>query len=637
LKVNRRKMLTDYQNFIALSKYSRFREDLGRRENWNEIVDRYIEFFRDYLNIKTNSEIEEQLSIASNAIKNMEVVPSMRALKSAGKALKSHNVSVFNCAFVAIDNPHSFDEILYLSCCGVGNGFSVEQKYISKLPEIPEELHPTETIIQVGDSKIGWATSLRELISLLYAGKIPKWDVSKVRPYGAILKTFGGRASGPGPLVDLFEFVISIFKNATGRKLKPIEVLDIVTKIGLIAESGGTRRAALISLSDLDDTELRHAKTGNWWENNPQRAYANNSAVYNQKPELGKFIEEWLALYRSKSGERGIFNLSGLKNIKYRNDRRDWEKVCGVNPCGEILLRNASFCNLSEVIVKPNDTFETLKEKVKIATFLGTIQSTLTKFKYIRKIWQKNCEEERLLGVSLTGICDNPLLIDENVGPEILNKLKEECIKTNIFWSKYLGINPSVAITTGKPSGNTSQLTNSSSGIHPRHSPFYIRTVRMDKKDPLTRLMIDQGFPHEDCVMKPETTVIFSFPIKSPEGSVFRNNFTAIQQLELWKRIKNSWAEHNMSITVYIKEHEWLDVASWIYKNFEHIGGVTFLPYDGGQYKQAPYQECTEEFYKEFKKKMPINVDWSKISEYELEDQTTSSREGACSGGVCEL
>lgn len=632
---------TQYQEFIHLSKYSRWSDTLKRRETWNETVNRYINFWKDYLvdetklDAKTLAILNLELDKAKDAILNLKVVPSMRALKSAGKALSRHNAAGYNCCFVAIDHPHTFDEILYLSCCGCGNGFSVEQKHISKLPDVPEELHETDTVIQVADSKIGWATALREVISLLYAGKIPKWDISKVRPYGSILKTFGGRASGPGPLVDLFQFVISIFKKAIGRKLTSLECHDIVCKIGLIAESGGTRRAALISLSDLEDPEMRHAKSGDWWQTNSQRAYANNSAVYGTKPELGVFLKEWTALYRSKSGERGICNLYANKSSG--NERRDWSKVAGTNPCSEISLRSAQMCNLSEVIVRPDDGLVELGEKIKIATFLGTLQSMLTNFKYLRKVWKKNCEEERLLGVSLTGIMDNPMLIATDVGPGVLNQLKEITIATNEYWAKILHINPSTAITCVKPSGNTSQLTDSASGIHPRYSPYYIRTVRMDKKDPLTRLMIDQGIPYEPCVMKPETTIIFSFPIASPKKAIFRDKFDAIQQLELWKIVKKNYVEHTISNTIYVKEQEWLDVAAWVYKNFNIISGLSFLPYDGGVYKQAPYQECTKEECEAFAKLMPKEVDWSKISDYEQEDQTTSSREGSCSGGTCEL
>jgi len=630
---------TDYQNFIHLSKYSRWRDDLNRRETWQETIQRYTDFFSDYIlenhTPKNRVEFLKELEKAKEGILNLDVVPSMRALKTAGPALKKHHTAGYNCSFIVIDHPHAFDEILYLSCCGSGVGFSVEKKYVSKLSEIPAEFYPTSTVIDVPDSKIGWATALRELISLLYAGKVPKWDISKVRPYGSILKTFGGRASGPDPLVDLFEFTVKTFLNAAGRKLESIECHDICCKIGLIAESGGTRRAALISLSDILDGEMRHAKSGNWWDMNSQRAYANNTAVYYTKPELGIFMEEWLSLYRSKSGERGILSLWNLS--KKGNDRRDWSKVAGVNPCGEILLRPNSFCNLSEVIVRPDDTLETLMAKVQIATFIGTMQSCLTKFKYIRKIWQKNAEEERLLGVSLTGIMDNTLLVS-TAGSEVLQKLKAEAIKVNKYWADIFKINQSVAITTVKPSGNTSQLVDSSSGIHPRYSPYYIRTVRMDNKDPLTALMIAQGIPNEPCHMKPQNTTIFSFPIKSPEKSVFRNDYNALQQLELMKRFKQNWAEHNISITIYVKETEWMDVASWVYNNFDIVGGITFLPFDGGTYKQAPYQEITKEKYYEYLKKMPTNIDWSKIAEYEKDDRTTNSRELACmSGNSCEL
>jgi ribonucleoside-triphosphate reductase len=632
---------SDYQNFIHLSKYARFREELGRRETWQETVERYTNFFAKYItenHIKIEGspkqkEFLDELEKAKLAILKLKVGPSMRALKAAGPALEKHHVAGYNCAFLPIDHPHAFDEILYISCCGTGIGFSVEAKHINKLPEIPAELYPTNTEVYVADSKMGWATALREIISLMYAGKMPKWDVSNVRPAGAILRTFGGRASGPGPLVDLFNFVIAVFKKAAGRRLTSLECHDIVCKIGLIAESGGTRRAALLSLSDLENHEMRYAKSGNWWDLNPQRSYSNNSVAYPNRPELGTFMEEWIALYRSQSGERGIFSFQGAKHA---SPRRDYQLIQGVNPCGEILLRANEFCNLTEVIVRPNDTYNTLREKARIATFLGTLQATLTKFKYIRKVWQKNCEEERLLGVSLTGIMDSPLLLNENSG-ELLQKLKQETIETNKYWSNMLGINESVAITTVKPSGNTSQLVDSASGIHPRFSKFYMRTVRMDKKDPLTTLMVDQKIPNEDCVLKPQTTTIFSFPVKSPDESVFRDQYNAIQQLELMKRFKLNWTEHNVSITIYVKETEWLDVASWVFKNFDIIGGVTFLPYDGGTYRQAPYQEIDEKAYQLMLDEMPSKVNWDKIADYEKEDYTTSARELACSSGSCEL
>lgn len=629
---------TNYQNFIHLSKYSRWREDLNRRETWEETVTRYIDFFSNYItenHIKIpdspkQKEFLDKLTEAKEAILQLEIVPSMRALKSAGKALEKHHVAGYNCAFVAVDHPHVFDEILYISCCGTGVGFSVETKHINKLPEIASELYPTEIVISVADSKIGWASALRELITLLYAGKVPKWDVSKVRPYGSVLKTFGGRASGPGPLVDLFNFIVVTFKKAQGRKLTALECHDIVCKIGLIAESGGTRRAALLSLSDLLDPQMRHAKSGNWWNENSQRSYANNSAAYYSKPDLGTFLEEWLALYRSHSGERGIFNVSGLKTF---NDRRDWTKVQGVNPCGEILLRNGQFCNLTEAVVRPDESLATITKKVELASFLGTLQACLTKFKYIRKVWQKNCEEERLLGVSLTGIFDNLDIFT----PEMLQVLKSVAIGTNKYWCEILGIEDSKAVTTIKPSGNTSQLTDAASGIHPRYSKYYIRTVRVDKKDPLAQVMIDAGIPHEDCEQKPNVTYIFSFPIKSPDKSIFRDNFDALHQLELWKKFKLNWAEHNISITIYVKETEWIDVASWVYKNFEYVCGISFLPFDGGIYRQAPYQEIDEKQYHEFLEKMPVTVDWTRIEIYEREDRTENSRELACASGSCEL
>lgn len=633
---------SNYQTFIHLSRYSRWRDDLNRRETWEETVTRYIDFFKDKqipkLNLSKSNValLNAKLDEAKDYILNLKAMPSMRALMTAGPALEKDNVAGYNCSFLAIDNQYAFDEILYILTCGTGLGFSVQQEYVSKLPEIPPEMYETDTVIRVPDSKIGWATSLRELISLLYAGKIPKWDVSKVRPAGARLKTFGGRASGPGPLVDLFKFVVNVFSGAAGRKLTSLECHDIVCKIADIVVSGGVRRSALISLSDLFDDQLRWCKSGNWFDTNVQRALANNSAVYKSKPDIGTFMEEWISLYRSKTGERGILNLGNLK--VYDNGRRDLSKIAGVNPCGEILLRNNGFCNLTEVIIRPEDTLETLRKKVEIATFLGTLQSTLTDFRYIRKKWKNNAEEERLLGVSLTGICDHDVLSNPNKCGNWLSEMKQEAIGVNLHWSKILNINQSTAITCVKPSGTVSQLCDTSSGIHPRFSEYYYRTVRNDKKDPMSKMMRDMGFYVEDDITKPNFVDIFYFPMKSPKKAILRNSMGAIEQLELWLQYKKYWAEHTVSTSVYVKEHEWIKVGAWVYEHFDLVTGISFFPHSDHVYKQAPYQEITKEEYGESIERMvPKNVEWSKLSEYESEDATVSSKELACSAGVCEI
>lgn len=637
--------MDQYQEMIHLSRYSRYRDDLKRRETWAETVTRYCDFFGekfpDTFPYKT----------VYDAIFNLEVMPSMRALMSAGEALERDNMAAFNCSYVAAEDTRDLDEIMYILLCGTGNGFSVERQYASKLPEVPEEQHETDTVIIVSDSKIGWASAFRELISLLYAGKVPKWDVSKVRPAGARLKTFGGRASGPEPLVDLFRFTVNLFGKALGRKLSSLEVHDLICKIADVVVVGGVRRSALISLSNLTDERLRNAKTGQWWEAQGQRALANNSVAYTEKPDMGIFMREWESLYASKSGERGIFNRVSAKNQAASTGRRDPDHDFGTNPCGEIILRSHGLCNLSEVVVRQSDTFEDLKRKVGIATIIGTFQSTLTNFRYVRKIWQKNAEEERLLGVSLTGIMDHPLLsgahpeayepydvaeipnTPTNLGG-MLTKLKEHAIETNATWADALGINHSAAITTVKPSGTVSQLVDSASGIHPRHSEFYVRTVRADKKDPLALFMREKGFPVEDDVTKPENTDVFSFPQRSPTGSVTRTERTALQQLEHYLVFKRYWCEHNPSITVYVRESEWLEVGAWVYRNFDEIGGVSFLPYDTGIYRQAPYQECTEDRYLELKGLMPV-VDWTELKEES--DTTTGSQELACLAGFCEI
>ena len=631
-----------YSQFIYKSRYARWLDTENRREEWPETIDRYFNFFTEHLkdnyqydlSNKDRKELEE-------AILNLEVMPSMRGLMTAGPALKRDNVALYNCSFIAVDKVTAFDEILYILMNGTGVGFSVERQYISKLPEIADSFHNSSIVITVADSKIGWAKALKELIHLLYAGQIPMWDTSKLRPAGARLKTFGGRSSGPGPLEDLFRFTVRIFKNAAGRKLTSLECHDLVCKIAQIVVVGGVRRSALISLSNLSDDRMRNAKSGQWWETQPQRSLANNSAAYSEKPEIGIFMDEWLSLYNSKSGERGIFNKEAAIKKAAENGRRKSEFVAGVNPCGEILLRNNGFCNLSEVVVRATDSLEDLKRKVRIATIIGTFQSTITNFRYLNKKWKENAEEERLLGVSLTGVMDHAIMngsIDKELLISWLKELKQVAIDVNKKWAAKLGINPSAAITTQKPSGTVSQLVDVASGGHTRHSPYYIRTVRADKKDPLARLMVDMGFPVEDDVMNPEHNYVFSFPIKSPENALFRDSLTAVEHLEIWKIYRTYWTEHNPSVTITVKEHEWLEVGAWVYKNFDNIGGVSFLPHSDHSYQQAPYQDCTEEQYQELLEKMPSEIDWSRLPEYELEDTTTGSQELSCTAsGGCEV
>ena len=633
---------TLYQEFIHLSRYSRWLYDEERRETWPETVGRYFTFFKEHVKDLHNFNIPDTLvKELEEAVLSLEIMPSMRCLMSAGDALKRENIAGYNCSYVAIDRVQSFDEILYILMNGTGVGFSVERQFVTKLPEVAEEFHHTDSTILVADSKLGCAKALKELISMLYVGQIPKWDLSKVRPSGAPLKTFGGRASGPEPLESLFEFCIKIFQGATSRKLNSIECHDLVCKIGEVVVVGGVRRSALISLSNLSDDRMRHAKAGQWWEANPQRALANNSACYTEKPDIGIFMDEWKALYDSKSGERGIFNRESAVKMAAANGRREtegWE--FGTNPCSEIILRDREFCNLSEVVVRANDTPETLKRKVRLAAILGTFQSTLTNFRYISKTWKKNCEEERLLGVSLTGIMDCKYTngkSPKHVLPALLQDLKNEAIKTNAEFAKKIGIPQSVAITCVKPSGTVSQLTDAASGIHARHNPYYIRTVRGDKKDPLTKMMIEYGFPVENDVMKPDHTSVFSFPMKVERSAVFRTDLSAIEQLELWLTYQKYWCEHKPSVTISVKEHEWIDVGAWVYKHFEYMSGVSFLPFSEHSYQQAPYQDCDEKEYKELVSKMPKDIDWNKLSDWESIDMTTASQELACVAGACEI
>ena len=645
------KLPTTYQEYIHLSRYARWDYTLGRRETWDETVERYFNFFTEWLEDKHGFKLENgQRTELENAVKELNVMPSMRCLMTAGPALKKENVAGYNCSYIKVDSPRSFDEILYVLMNGTGVGFSVEEEYTSQLPTVPEELYDTDSVVVVADSKLGWAKAFKELVSLLYGGHIPKWDVSKVRPAGAPLKTFGGRASGPQPLTDLFTFTINTFKSSVGRKLKPIECHDIVCKTAEIVVVGGVRRSALISLSNLNDREMRFAKHGEWYTRNVQRALANNSVNYKEKPDVGTFMREWLSLYDSKSGERGIYNgMSAKKTVEQLNERykdedgnnilrRDPRSDFGTNPCSEIILRSREFCNLSEIVVRREDTRESLKEKVRSATILGTFQSTLTEFKYLSREWKRNCDEERLLGVSLTGIMDNPITNGTRSGlKELLEELRDVAYETNKEWSEKLEIPASAAITCVKPSGTVSQLVDSASGIHARHNPFYIRTVRADNKDPLCKLMQEMGFPNEADVTKPEHTTVFSFPMKTPKGAVCRMDMTALEQLNLWKTYATSWCEHKPSVTISVKEDEWVDVAAWVYENFDSISGISFLPFSEHVYRQAPYQDCTEEEYKEALKAMPKNVDWAELSKYESQDYTIASQELACTAGGCEV
>jgi ribonucleoside-triphosphate reductase (thioredoxin) len=622
---------TDYMSFIHTSRYARWLEGEKRRENWSETVERYISNLVDgKVDAETATDIQ-------NAILGLEVMPSMRAVMTAGLALTRDNTAGYNCSYLPVDDPRSFDEAMFILLCGTGVGFSVERQYINKLPEIPEGLAPVDYTIIVEDSKEGWAFGLRELIAQLYNGHIPKWDTFKVRPAGAKLKTFGGRASGPAPLIDLFNFVVKVFVNAKGRKLSSIECHDIMCKIGEVVVVGGVRRSAMISLSNLSDDRIRHAKSGSWWENNPHRALANNSVCYTEKPDALSFMREWMALVESGSGERGIFNRQASVKQAAKNGRRDPNFEFGTNPCSEIILRPYQFCNLTEVVVRVTDTLEDLERKVRLATILGTIQATYTHFPYLRKIWQENTEAERLLGVSLTGIMDNPLTTTKNKGlDKTLEHLRNVAVATNIEWADRLGIPVSAAITCVKPSGTVSQLVDSASGIHARHSPYYIRTVRGDVKDPLTQFMTDQGIPSEPCVMKPDSTVVFSFPVKAPEGAVVTEDLTAIEQLETWLVYQRHWCEHKPSVTINVRKDEWLEVGAFVYKHFDEMSGVSFLPYNEHTYQQAPYQDVTKEVYEEALAKMPTRIDWSKLSSYETEDATKGSQTFACVGS-CEI
>jgi ribonucleoside-diphosphate reductase alpha chain len=623
---------TEYQAFIHKSRYARWLEKPKRREEWSETIERYMDNV-----IRPVIGDDSYVNQIRDAMLGLEVCPSMRALMTAGPALARDNTAGYNCSYLPVDDLKSFDEAMFILLCGTGVGFSVERQFISKLPEVPD-LFDSETTIVVRDSKEGWAKAFRQLIALLYSGEIPKWDTSRVRPSGSRLKTFGGRASGPGPLVDLFNFTIHTFKEAQGYKLSSIQCHDIMCKIGEVIVMGGVRRSAMISLSNLSDDRMRHAKSGAWWENDSHRALANNSVAYTEKPDAVSFMREWTALVESGSGERGIFNREAAKKQAGKYGRRDSDWDFGTNPCSEIILRPYQFCNLTEVVVRATDTVEDLERKIRLATILGTIQSTYTKFPYLRKVWQRNTEEERLLGVSLTGIMDNRLLTSKNKGlDKTLEHLRKVAVDVNAMWANRLGIPKSTSITCVKPSGTVSQLVDSASGIHPRYANYYIRTVRGDNKDPLTTFMKDQGIPSEPDVMKPDVTTVFSFPIKAPDGAIVTSDLSAIEQLETWLIYQRHWCEHKPSITVNVKPDEWFEVGAFVHKHFDEMSGVSFLPYHEHTYQQAPYQEIGLKEYKELESLMPKSIDWSKLSEYEEEDTTKSSQTLACTGDVCEV
>ena len=637
----------DYQNFIALSRYARWLPEKKRRETWQETVARYFDFMQEHLKDNTEGELTTKVrKELEDAVLNLEVMPSMRALMTAGKALKENNIAGYNCAYLSVDHWKAFDECLYVLMHGTGVGFSVERQFVNKLPDVPSELVDVDDTIVVQDSKEGWQSAFRKLITYLYDGEMPKWDFSKVRPKGARLSTFGGRASGPEPLLDLFSFSTNLFKEAVGRKLTSYECHRMMCKIAEVVVVGGVRRSALISLSNLTDERMRNAKSGQWWSDTPEMALSNNSVCYTEKPDIGIFMKEWLSLYESKSGERGIFNREAAIKQVASIGRRDTDHNFGCNPCSEIILRDGQFCNLTEVVIREADTQKDILRKVRLATILGTFQASLTDIKRLRPKWVKNTEEEALLGVSLTGIMDNSFMNGSNTDrghygkrslPDFLSDLRKETVKINKEWSGLLGINQSTATTAIKPSGTVSQLVDSASGIHTRHNDYYLRRVRADAKDPIAQLMEDQGIPCEADVMKPKSVRVFTFPMKAPEGAVLRNERTAIEQLELWFTYQKHYCEHKPSVTISVREHEWMEVGAWVYRNFDDVSGVSFLPHSDHSYQQAPYEDCTKAEYTALAKKMPKAVDWNLISTYELTDMTVGTKTLACTGSVCEL
>ncbi len=641
------KLPSDYQNFIALSRYARWLPEKKRRETWKETVARYFDFMEVHLKENTNQElVPKTRKILEDAVLNLEVMPSMRALMTAGPALAKNHIAGYNCAYLSVDHPKAFDECLFILMHGTGVGFSVERQQINKLPEVPEELVDVEDVIVVQDSKEGWQSAFRKLITYLYDGEMPKWDFSKIRPKGSRLSTFGGRASGPEPLLDLFNFATNLFKDAVGRKLTSYECHRMMCKIAEVVVVGGVRRSALISLSNLTDERMRNAKSGQWWSDTPEMALSNNSVCYTEKPDIGIFMKEWTSLYESKSGERGIFNREAAIKQVASIGRRDTDHLFGCNPCSEIILRDGQFCNLTEVVVRAEDKQKDIMRKVRLASILGTFQASLTNIKRLRPKWVHNTEEEALLGVSLTGIMDNEFMNGGSTDrgyygkkslPDFLTELKKETVKTNEHWAELLGIQQSTATTAIKPSGTVSQLVDSASGIHTRHSDYYIRRVRADAKDPIAQLMEDQGIPAEPDVMKPNSVKVFSFPMKAPKGAVTRNERNAIEQLELWLMYQRYYCEHKPSVTISVREHEWMEVGAWVYKHFDEVSGVSFLPHSDHSYQQAPYEECDKKTHDELAWKMPKEVNWDLISEYELTDQTVSTKTLACTGSVCEL
>ena len=611
-----------------MSRYARYLPEENRRETWEETVDRMV----NYLSSK-NKGLTKEFKEIREAVLNLEIMPSMRLMMSAGEACERDNIAAYNCSYLAMNNKRAFSEALYILMNGTGVGFSCERQEISKLPAIPDAISNTDDSIVVGDSKLGWAKSFKKLLSSLWEGDIPKIDYSNVRPSGARLKTFGGRASGPEPLKRLFDFVVETFKHAQGRKLTSIEVHDITCMIGEIVVVGGVRRSALISLSNLTDKRMREAKMGAWYNDFAYRGLANNSVAYTEKPDMETFMDEWVSLVKSKSGERGIFNRVAAQ-VQAEKQGRVKDLNYGTNPCSEIILRDKQFCNLTEVVVRANDTKETLTRKVQLATILGTLQSNLTNFQFLSAEWTKNTKEERLLGVSLTGIMD--CKITSNPDPIFLEELKHEANKTNKKYAKMLDIEPSKSITCVKPSGTVSQLVDSASGIHTRHSPYYIRTIRMDKKDSIYQFLKDKGVQVEDEQFRPDSTAVFSFPIKAPLGAITRDDKNAIEQLENWLVYQRHWCNHKPSVTISVKDSEWMAVGAWVWKYFDEISGISFLPHSDHSYVQAPYQECTKEEYQDLLKKTPRDVDW--LSFKEEEDNTEGSQTLACSAaGGCEI
>jgi len=619
---------TVYQDVIAMSRYARFIPEKNRRETWSETVDRLV----IYLETKT-PDLKKEIKEIKEAVLNLEVMPSMRLLMTAGEACERDNISAYNCSYLAVNNKRAFSEALYILMNGTGVGFSCERQEIDKLPAIPLDLKICDDLIVVEDSKLGWAKAFKKLLSSLYEGDIPKFDFSRVRPAGARLKTFGGRASGPDPLKRLFEFVTETFKHAKGRKLNSIEVHDIMCMIGEIVVVGGVRRSALISLSNLTDRRMREAKMGAWYNDHPHRGLANNSVAYTEKPDSETFMEEWVSLVKSKSGERGIFNRIAAQDQANKWGRRSPDFSYGTNPCSEIILRDKQFCNLTEVVVRANDTEESLARKVRLATILGTIQSTLTDFKFLSAEWKQNTEEERLLGVSMTGIMDAE--ITSNPNPEMLERLRDEARKTNEKYAKRLDIPVSASITCVKPSGTVSQLVDSASGIHTRHNDYYYRRIRMDKKDPIYGFLKDKGVAVEDEAFRPDNTAVFTFPMKAPKGAILRDGMTALEQLENWIIYQRHWCEHKPSVTISVKDDEWVEVGAWVWKHFDEISGVSFLPHSDHTYQQAPYEDCSKEQYEELLAKTPKTIDWTEF--VEMEDNTIGQQTLACTAGSCEI